>query len=159
MTRMNLLLMMLFSLGLAGCQAEKLELHEVTDTTYEVGQKWNYRTPPGQELSYLLVTRVEEGEIDGETRTIVHVYIEKLSIEHPDGGTITSIPHMPFTKEALSKSVYSLFEYENDMPDTEEAYRKWREAYERGEASVFDVSVEHAINSVIYTAGQQPDGS
>lgn len=132
-----------------GCQSEPTPiLRETVNSTYQPGQIWSFATRPEEESAILIVTKVEESVVGDEITVVVHVYIDGVDIEHPDGGVINVVPHMPFTEAALNRSLVYPINFSADLPDFESGYEKWREAYLKGEADVFDVSIRTALDSL-----------
>ena len=148
--RRIVLLIVSACLLLVGCGEEERPLAETTIPDYEVGQIWNYLTRPGEETSSLLITRVQEGLVDGEQQIIIHVYIDKLDIPHPEGGTVTELRDVAFTKQALDNSLISPFDFAAELPDTQNAYEAWYEAYQNGGEVVFDIPVASAIQNIAF---------
>ena len=111
---------------------------------YLPGQIWTYRTRPGEESSRLTVVRVDE---DRDYGTIVHVTIADLEIRTDEaaGGVARTVTHMPFDEQAMDDSVLELIASDVDLPDYREGYDLWREAFDRGEAGVFDCEVAAAV--------------
>jgi hypothetical protein len=114
---------------------------DTSEGKYHVGQKWNYRTRPGEEDSLLTVVKVESAPKVG---VIVHVSVEGLRVENPGvpGGVSERIHHMPFTEAAIDKSVTVLAA--TDVPvtsDEEGAYENWR----RARGGVFTTTVAEAV--------------
>ena len=133
---------------LAACeQAETLE--DGNSTVFQVGDEWTYQTRPGEAISSFIVTKIDKTPIDGEERTIIHIAITGLAIEHPDGGLITGVPHMPFLESALFRSALQPFDVIDPVPQEYlDAYQKWSTLYEKGDAAVFDSSIAHALDSL-----------
>jgi hypothetical protein len=116
-------------------------LVDTSEGKYHVGEKWNYRTRPGEEDSLLTVVKVESAPNVG---VIVHVSVEGLRVENPGvpGGVSERIHHMPFTEAAIDKSVTVLAA--TGVPvtsDAEEAYENWR----RARGGVFTTTVAEAV--------------
>jgi hypothetical protein len=153
------LTILLFILLTAGCSSEGPRLEDAVSTKYQVGDKWNYFTRPGEELSSFIVTKIDKITIAGEPQNLIHIYVDRISIDHPQGGTITNIPHMPFTEAALDRSAIQPYNTVLPLPEgAESGYQSWREAYESGDASFFDVSIAHALENLEATIVQSnPD--
>jgi hypothetical protein len=116
-------------------------LVDTSEGKYHVGEKWNYRTRPGEEGSLLTVFKVESAPKVG---VIVHVSVEGLRVENPraPGGVSEGSRHMPFTEAAIDKSVTALAA--TGVPvtsDNEEAYENWR----RAGGGVFTITVAEAV--------------
>ena len=117
-----------------------------------MGQKWHYRTRPGEEGSYLTVLKVEHSETLG---VVVHVRIEGLRIEnpfHPEGVSDT-IGHMPMAESALDESVTVLESDSLPLADEDDGYQGWRSAFDAGEAGIWSVTVAEVVDSIAETVG------
>lgn len=112
---------------------------------YEPGQVWTYRTRPAEPDSRLRVVKLDDHPRFG---TVVHIYLEGLAMPSPmqPGATLEAIPHMPFTTEALDGSVLECVEEGAALPDFEDAYEAWAEAFRRGEGGIFRLSVAAALD-------------
>jgi hypothetical protein len=55
---------------------------------------------------------------------------------------------MPFLEAALEECLTGLERETAELPDYEEGYRLWREAFEKSEAGVFSIPVNQAIDFV-----------
>jgi len=65
---------------------------------------------------------------------------------HAPGGVSRVIHHMPFAAEAISKSVIELAASDLRVPASfEEGYGLWKEAFDKGKAGVFTVTVAESI--------------
>ena len=117
------------------------------------GQVWTYKTRPHENDSRVIIVGVDD---DHEYGPIIHIYVSNLAIESssaPDGA-IKFIGHMPFAEEALADSVAELEMEATQLPDYEEGYRLWREAFEKSEAGVFTTSVADGIDFIAKTVAQ-----
>ena len=117
---------------------------------FAAGQVWKYNHRAGEDNSRITIVKVEEEPDYGE---VVHVYISDLAIPNesaPDGIT-NFICHMPFVAGAVASSVTELESDSTAMPDFEEGYQLWREAFEQEEAGVFEVSVAEGVDFVQQT--------
>lgn len=103
------------------------------------GQRWAYRTRPGEEGSTVLILRG-----GGDTW---HVAVDGLQLNNPytTGGVQTALPHSPISAQALRASVTELLEEDATLPDDQGGYETWREAHERGEAGVFTLQVAQIV--------------
>ena len=121
-----------------------------TEATYKPGQKWSYKTRPGEEDSYLIVLKVDKHPVLGD---IIHIALRKLKMknEHlPEGSFSENVDHMPFSQEALDNSDLKLLEEKTDLPDFAEGYQLWREAFEAKRAGVYSIKVAAAVNVMEY---------
>lgn len=99
---------------------------------FETGQLWKYKTKPGEEDSRLLILKVEELEPE----TAVHISIL---------GDSDFPAHMPFSANAINKSVVMLVSEDVELPDFQEGYEYWRKYYDLGEAGLYKISVAEAL--------------
>ncbi len=121
-------------------------------TQFAAGQIWSYQTRPNETESRLTIVRVDD---DDEYGTIVHIFISGVEIPNadaPDGKT-TYIAHMPYAEDALEQCVKNLETESVELPDYEEGYRLWRDAFENSEAGVFTFPVSEAITFVEKSVG------
>ena len=117
-------------------------------TKFAAGQVWKYKTRPNESDSRLTVVRVDPD--DHEFGNIIHIYISAVDIPNsdaPDGKTVF-IQHMPYEEDALSNSVVELDTETKELPDYQDGYKLWKEAFEKGEAGVFSVDVSKAVDFV-----------
>jgi hypothetical protein len=132
-------------LTLLGCAApNSSRLVDVTDSEYQPGQVWAYRTRPGEDSSTLTVLRVERADTLG---VIVHVAVEGLAIRNPKApdGLIRRASHLPFAKEAVDRSVVRKVRDGGPVPDHAEGYSEWRRAFNAGKGGVFTITVAEAV--------------
>jgi hypothetical protein len=137
----------------------------VTVSRFRAGQVWKYQTRPGEWDSLLTVVLVEDHEKLG---TIVHIRVDGLAQRNPHapGGVNTVVHHMPFAAEAMDRSVVQLVLVDAPVPASyAEGYGIWKEAFDKGEASIFTITVaealttcEQALNQVSDRAGEDNDG-
>ena len=123
---------------------------------FAAGQVWKYNHRTGEDDSRITIVKVDE---EPDYGSIVHVYISDLAIPNesaPDGIT-NFICHMPFVAGAVASSVVELESDSADMPDFEDGYRLWREAFEQEEAGVFEVSVAEGVDFVQQTLSGNPE--
>lgn len=108
------------------------------------GQVWTYSTRPGEEASRIVVCRVEADEKVGE---IVHIHVNRVRLKnkHAPGGSSDQIGHMPYSGEALRKSLTKLESTDSMLPNFENGYQEWRSAFDKGKASVWTVPLSEAI--------------
>lgn len=123
------------------------------DSKYKVGQKWSYSARPGEEKSYLIIVKIDN---DPKLGRIVHIALRGLRMKNPRSpdGISEHVNHMPFLEEAIEKSGLKLFKEKVDVPDFEEGYRMWREAFDAGRAGAYSITVAQAVD-VMETALQR----
>ena len=114
---------------------------------YEPGQVWTYRTRPGEEGSRLTVVKVEAHDKLG---AIVHIRVDAVAQKNPHapGGVSRVIHHMPFTADAIDRSVVELVESGVPVPASfGEGYRLWKEAFDAGKGGVWTITVAESISA------------
>jgi TonB family protein len=118
-----------------------------TEAKYKPGQKWSYKTRPGEEDSYLIVLKVDN---DAELGNIIHIALRKLKMKNSRNseGVSENVNHMPFSQEALEKSGLKLLEEKTDLPDFAEGYEIWREAFDAKRAGVYSITVAEAVTVI-----------
>lgn len=123
------------------------------DDKYVVGQIWEYQTRKGEEKSTLTIVGVEKHKKLG---TIVNIYVGGLKIKNPnaDGGFSDEIQHLPFSKDAIEKSVTKLIGTTKKLPDYKDGYNEWRTAFDDGKAGVFSITVKESIEAMEQTLNQ-----
>ncbi len=107
------------------------------------GQEWKYTTRPNEQNSTLVILKVEEYESVGK---VVHIAVDGLSIrniEKPEAPH-SDISHMPFVADTVRKCVTELVRY-TEIPDFSEGYQCWKEAYEKGDAGFFTITVAESV--------------
>jgi len=124
-----------------------------TNREYKAGQKWSYKTRPGEEDSFLIILKVET---DPKLGTIVHIALNGLKMKNrrsPDGFS-ESAHHLPFAKEAIDKSVLKQLKENTDLPDFEDGYQMWREAFNANRAGIYTITVAEAVRIMEATLNQ-----
>jgi hypothetical protein len=120
-------------------------LTDCLESVYRVGQRWSYQSRPQEPSSVLVVAKVDHHPVLG---VIVHVSVMGLVIRNPSAtsGMAEEVAHLPFAEAAIDGSVLSLLEENPMLPDFLEGYMQWRDAFDRGKAGVFQISVAEAID-------------
>lgn len=108
---------------------------------FEPGQVWTYRTRPDEEVSRVIVCRVDSHETDN---AIIHIFVEGVAI----AGAHTAISHAPICEKALRESVLSLESMRESLPGYEEGYKTWQTSYDEGDAGVFTISVAECVEVI-----------
>jgi hypothetical protein len=91
---------------------------------YEVGQVWTYKTRPQEPDSTLMILRIDNTSKLGQ---VVFIGLKEVRILHPNGNTIRSLSPLPFTKDALDKSVTKLVDKTDKVLTSNFGYLKWKE--------------------------------
>jgi hypothetical protein len=111
---------------------------------FAAGQVWAYKARPGEEASRIVICRVEADPKGGE---IVHIHVKgvRLKNKHAPSGASDQIGHMPYSGEALRKSLTTLESAGAALPAFEDGYQEWRGAFDKGKAGVWTAPVSEAI--------------
>lgn len=126
------------------------------DDIYEVGQIWQYQSRAGEENSELTIVNIENHQKNG---VIINVFVDGLKIKNsmsPDGIS-KEIQHLPFSKEAINKSVVKLKRKTSTLPDFKAGYNEWNSAFKAGKAGIFTVPVKEVIQMMEQVAS--PDST
>jgi hypothetical protein len=111
------------------------------------GQVWTYRTRPGEERSRVVICKVETDPKLGE---IVHLHVQGIQLKNPNAPDKVSheIGHMPYAAEALKKCLGKLESGNATLPEYQDGYEEWREAFENGKAGVWTLQLADAISGM-----------
>jgi hypothetical protein len=118
-------------------------LKEVRDPKFRSGDVWEYKTRPSEEKSRITILRTETSPGLG---MIVHVAVDNLSWKDcQDHSFVQAVPHMPFGRKAIEASLTRRSAIRRALPDYQEGYQIWKEAYQRRHAGVYVIAVKDAI--------------
>jgi hypothetical protein len=120
---------------------------------FEVGQVWEYNTRKGEENSTITIVNIEE---NNESDIIINIYVSDLLLKNPisEDGFSDTIQHLPFSKEAIEKSVTRLICKTNTLPDYKDCYDEWKTAFNMREASIFGNTIKETIDVIEITLNQ-----
>ena len=124
---------------------QRSQLKETTDSRYKVGQLWGYWTRPEEKTSSFVVVKVEKHPT---LRTIIHISLRGLRIKKPNGDIIETLNHIPFTEYAIDSSGPKLLSEKADLPDYEDGYRRWREAFDAGRGIVYARTIAETLEEL-----------
>ncbi|PNY82436.1 hypothetical protein [Deinococcus koreensis] len=115
-------------------------------TDFAPGQRWLYRTRPGEDTSTALILgreAVPQGEV-------LHLCLDGLTLLNPlmDGGVQTSLAHVPVTGDALRASVETLIEVGVPLPPDTSPIDRWSEEARRGEAGAFTLPLAEIVGAL-----------
>lgn len=139
-------------------------LRATTNSRYQIGQIWSYQTRPGEETSYFQVVKVER---HAKLGNLVHVAIREVNMKNPEsleglGNRLKRIPffsdrvrHIPIVEKALNKSAAKLLREDVELPDYEEDYGKWRDAFDAGRAGIYNITLAEAVSEVEASLNQR----
>ncbi len=128
-------------------------LTEAKDGKYQVGEKWKFRSRPGEENATLTIVKVES---NAKLGVIVHVSLEGVRIKsaHAPTGFSETVAHMPFAEAAIEKSVTDLVAKVVPLPKFEDGYREWRTAFDNNKGGIFTITVGEGIAFMEKTLNQ-----
>jgi hypothetical protein len=148
MNKFKILIIMagLFS-WLTSCKGQQSENNNFQDDKFKEGQVWKYNTRSGEENSTITILKVEKYDKDG---IVIHIYVSGLKVKNPhkQSGQSDEIGHLPLSKEAILKSVTTLVSENNKLPDYEEGYENWKDAFDNNKGGVFSITVQEAVKYV-----------
>ena len=140
--------LVLLTAGMGACSRESATTLKDTDRSgFKVGQEWAYKTRPGEEQSTFVIVKVEDAPAGG---VIVHIGLKGLKVKNlkdPERPSET-ISHMPFTEDAIKRSVTKIVNEHAALPSFEVGYADWRKAFESGKGGVFDVTVAEGVGII-----------
>ena len=122
---------------------------------FSAGQVWAYRTRPGEEMSRLLIDKVED---DPRLGRIYHISVTGIHIGRPDAATrfLGELPHLPVSEKTLTLSCTTLVGESGPNPNYLDGYQAWRKAFEAGRAGVYTISIAEIVDTVDHPLqGQQ----
>ncbi len=105
------------------------------------GQVWQYITRKGEEGSTLTVLKIDELENDA----IIHVRIDKINIGDKD----CYIEHLAFSASAIEASVTDFIKHLDILPELDEGYQQWKQAFDTGQARYLSIPVKEAITAIM----------
>lgn len=133
--------------------AQDSVLKDTTESRYKVGQVWSYKTRSQEKKSTFIVVKVESHPKLGN---IIHIALRDLKMKNPHSpdGISDTANHLPFAEEAINKSAVKLLKEKADLPDYEEGYGMWREAFDDGRAGIYTITIAEAVNVMEATLNQ-----
>jgi len=107
----------------------------------KVGQEWQFEGRPVDPHPTLVIVGIEQLPKAGE---VVHVSVRGVRIANPRaaGGFSDNLPHMPFSRTAVERSVTKLLHDSVALPPYQEGYDQWKNAH----GGVFTISVREALD-------------
>ena len=125
------------------------EPQEATDSKFQLAQVWKYKTKPNEEQSTLTILRIESLPKQG---VIIHIRVDDIRLRNCTGGPEpNNIAHMPFSRDAIERSVVKLAKEAGAVPEFQDGYDEWRKAC----GGVYTITVAEAIeaNQKTFNAG------
>jgi len=119
---------------------------------FAVGQTWSYKTRIVEPNSVLTVVKIDNLN-DNE---IIHISLEGVKVKNSQAasGFGETISHLPISEEALKNSVTKLLKSNVTLPEYQEGYEIWKEAYEKGEGGYFSIPVSECVEYMEQTINQ-----
>ncbi len=120
-------------------------LHISDNSKFSVGQVWAYHTRLQDSTSTLVVVKTEADDVLGE---IVHISLRDVRMRNAYQATVSlGMAHLPISEEALSRSVTRVLEENAALPEYEDGYHQWREAFDAGQAGIWTVPVAEIVDA------------
>ncbi|MEO0460886.1 MAG: hypothetical protein AAF219_08580 [Myxococcota bacterium] len=133
---------------LGGCAVNRdSELREVDDDRFMPGQVWTLKGDWDGLTPTATILRIEDNEKFGR---VVHLRIDGIELPGPNEQPTRSISHMPLSKVAAQRSLSSSGKV-SSTPAELDGYETWREAFDKGEAGVFTVTIKEAVDAMAET--------
>jgi hypothetical protein len=112
---------------------------------FQVGQVWHYHTRPQEPESTFTIVKIDSHP---ERESIIHISVSGLKYRnrHIIGGFSSTIGHMPFKEDAISRSVTELASENAPLPKFEAGYKLWKQAFDSGEGGFYILTVAEAID-------------
>jgi hypothetical protein len=133
------------SIGIAPKNGRSISLMVVDQLgTFRVGQVWTYKNRVGEQNSRVTILRLEKSSNLGG---IIHVSLKGLKINNPTApaGITQEASHLPFSEEAIRKSVIELQSSTDVGSEYIEGYKTWRSAFQKGKAGIFATSLAAGV--------------
>jgi hypothetical protein len=119
----------------------------MTKLDYAEGQVWTYDHRPGEDGSRVVIRKIGVEPEDGE---VFHVSIlgVKLRNHRVPGGAQPAMHHAAVLRTTLDKSLRELTLTSDEDTTWENGYAVWRQAYDNGDAGVFELSVAEILGYI-----------
>ena len=117
----------------------------------EVGQRYSFEVHGDHPNPYFIVCKIDKDY----GKEIISISIAGLKFVNPhsETGFGHAISHAPVELSALSNASIKLVSENEELPDYEEGYSTWREAFESGQGGYFtippDKIVEYIVSSIL----------
>ena len=139
------LLLLAFCVVLCGCSTVETkpvanDLGASSVQQFQPGQIWHYKTRPTETDSKLTILKVET---DPKLGVIVHIRLDGLSIQTPE-GVKREIAHMPFSEKSVRESISNLVETTSTIPPFQEGYKNWKDA----NGGIWALSVSKSVDAM-----------
>ena len=126
--------------------AQNSELKDATNSPYKVGQVWSYKARANESKSTFIVVKVDNHPKYGN---IIHIAVRDLKMKNPRSpdGISDKINHMPFAEKAITQSAIKMLKEKAELPDFEEGYNLWREAFDQKRAGFYTITIADAVKT------------
>lgn len=121
------------------------KLTDPSDSQYKVGQVWRYWTRPNEKGSTFIVLKTEKHPT---LHTIVHIAVTGVRLKTPTGEIIDKIPHLPMTETGIESSGPRLVSDKMPLPAYEQAYLRWKQAFDAGQGFVYGATIAGALEEL-----------
>lgn len=114
---------------------------------FDIGQVWRFQNRQGEDNSTITILGVEKYDSDN---TIIHIRIDAVKIHSSEaaGGYTNFIAHLPFSENALARSVTNFLGPIAALPDYSDGYNQWKEAFDTDRASYWKIDVAEVMDSI-----------
>lgn len=119
----------------------------MTRPEYAEGQAWTYRTRPGEEASRVAIRRIGAEPDDGP---VFHISILDVNLRNHrlEGGRQHAMHHAAVSRATLDKSLLACEGPARADDRWRGGYDVWRQAYDNGDAGVFDLTVAEILGYI-----------
>jgi len=119
--------------------------HKPTASKYKIGQMWSCKTRPDEKDSYFIVVKIDANEKLGN---IIHIALRNLKMKNPNSpdGISDGANHLPFSEKAISESEVKLLKEKVDLPNFEEGYEMWKEAFNAKRAGIYTTTIAKVVD-------------
>ena len=119
-------------------------MQPTTDSKYRVGDVWEYTTRGGEEQSRLTIVKIDKSSKLG---IVIHIAVDRLNWRTCQGDPLPEqVPHMPFAREAIEDSVTRRVGSSRSLPNYQDGYEEWKNAFLNGHAGIYTISVKDAVS-------------
>jgi hypothetical protein len=156
MSRRHSFAILSLAIALSACNSSDPADHKTEATAaeevftikkYEAGQVWKIEAQPNDDSASLMILKVERSQ---KGDTIVHVRLDNIHVYNSETKTtaLKTIAHLPFSVKALDSSVIRLQGRENNLPEFETGYQKWKSAYDQDQGGYWKLSVRTVLTQM-----------
>ncbi|HOW30662.1 MAG TPA: hypothetical protein PLP88_03785 [Bacteroidales bacterium] len=121
------------------------------DDKYKVGQVWNYKTRQNEVNSSLTIVSINNDKKEG---VIIGVHLSNIKFSRIGNFDEVNINFLPFSKSALDKSLTTIKEYTEELPDFKTEYDSWKHTDDTSINKCFRSSVIQVLDSIEIKVGK-----